>query len=90
MLSRKSSVNARLPYNWNWQRKWDKLDDFLSAERIVLVDVGARGGAPPELESMRSYVRHVGFEPDPEECQRLNNSGFHLRRQRRDSRFLPG
>jgi FkbM family methyltransferase len=76
MLSRKSSVNARLPYNWNWQRKWDKLDDFLSAERIVLVDVGARGGAPPELESMRSYVRHVGFEPDPEECQRLNNSGI--------------
>jgi FkbM family methyltransferase len=76
MLSRKSSVNARLPYNWNWQRTWKRLDDFLSAERIVLVDVGARGGAPPELESMRSYVRHIGFEPDLEECQRLNNTGM--------------
>jgi FkbM family methyltransferase len=75
MLRRKSSLNAQLPYNWNWQRRWEKLDDFLSRERIVLVDVGARGVAPPELESMGSYVRHIGFEPDREECQRLNNRG---------------
>jgi FkbM family methyltransferase len=75
ILRRKSSVNARLPYNWNWQRKWEFLDRFLSAEPIVLVDVGARGGAPPELESMGSYVRHIGFEPDPDECLRLNSSG---------------
>ncbi|HVC76695.1 MAG TPA: FkbM family methyltransferase [Candidatus Micrarchaeaceae archaeon] len=75
MLSRKSSVNARLPYNWNWQRRWEKLDDFLSTDRIVLVDVGARGVAPPELESLRSYVRRIGFEPDLEECQRLSNTG---------------
>jgi FkbM family methyltransferase len=76
MLRHVSSVDANLPYNWNWQRNWAHLDDFLSRDRIVVVDVGARGGAPPEFESMRSYVRYIGFEPDPEECRRLTQSGL--------------
>src|SRR4051794_35817956 len=38
------------------------------------MDIGARGDAPAELASLRRHVRRVGFEPDPEECRRLNET----------------
>ena len=72
LLSRISSVEADLPYNWNWQREWAEAAEFLEENPIVLIDVGARGPAPRELDSLKGHVRRVGFEADPDECRRLN------------------
>ena len=70
-----SALDSGLPYNWNWQRPWLEVADFLQAHPIVLMDAGARGLAPPELDSLGHHVRRVGFEADPEECRRLNEAG---------------
>jgi FkbM family methyltransferase len=75
LLSSPSTATGDMPYNWNWQRRWTEAADFLRQHRIVLMDVGARGDAPPELESMAEHVLWVGFEADPEECARLNATG---------------
>jgi FkbM family methyltransferase len=72
LLSALSTVDSDLPYNWNWQRRWTEVADFLEQHPILLMDVGARGSAPPELDSLRRVVRRIGFEPDPDECRRLN------------------
>ncbi len=74
LLSSISSLDSGIPYNWNWQRDWHEVGSFLEACPIVLMDVGARGDAPPELRSLRRFVHRVGFEPDPDECRRLNAS----------------
>jgi FkbM family methyltransferase len=75
LLSSPSTATGEMPYNWNWQRRWSEVRSFLLAHPVTLMDVGARGDAPPELESMSEYVRRVGFEPDVTECDRLNASG---------------
>lgn len=75
MLRHLSSVDCELPYNWNWQRRWSEADVFLGDHAITLLDIGARGDAPPELESIRHHVRRVGFEADATECRRLNETG---------------
>ena len=45
---------------------------------LVLVDVGARGNLPQPWLSLdrtsSAALKVVGFEPDPEECQRLNDA----------------
>lgn len=74
LLSKVSSLDCALPYNWNWQGQWPQVVAFLEQHPLVLMDIGARGDAPPELDSLRRFVRRVGFEPDPEECRRLNES----------------
>ena len=43
----------------------------LATDRLVYVDIGARGGLPPDLSPFSSLLSPVFFEPDPEECQRL-------------------
>jgi protein O-GlcNAc transferase len=77
LLSSPSAALQEMPYNWNWQRRWTEVADFLRAHPVVLMDVGARGDAPPELQSMEEFVLRVGFEADEDECSRLNatNSG---------------
>ena len=72
LLRKPSTIDCGLPYNWNWQRRWSSLDRFLSENPIVLMDIGARGDAPPELDSIRRHVQRIGFEADPDECRRLN------------------
>jgi FkbM family methyltransferase len=72
LLSSPSTATGEMPYNWNWQRRWTEVADFLRANRVILMDVGARGGAPPELESMQKYVLRVGFEADAQACAELN------------------
>jgi len=72
LFSSPSSVDCDLPYNWNWQRSWSAFADFLGQNPIILLDAGARGKPPPELETLRAYIERVGFEPDPTECDRLN------------------
>jgi FkbM family methyltransferase len=51
-----------------------RLDGFraLRASGLGVLDVGARGGAPPALTEIAPLVDLVGFEPDAEECARLN------------------
>ena len=39
---------------------------------VMLVDVGARGGIHPRWELIRESIKVLGFEPDLEECKRLN------------------
>lgn len=49
---------------------------------LVLVDVGARGGIHPRWKDIPK-LKVIGFEPDVEECERLN------KRLGRSQRFLP-
>jgi FkbM family methyltransferase len=43
---------------------------------ISFVDVGARGSLPAPWDAVdRRALQVVGFEPDPEECRRLNDAG---------------
>jgi FkbM family methyltransferase len=46
-------------------------------ERFVLMDIGARDGVLPQWKPIADMARIIGFEPDEEECARLNkkNSG---------------
>jgi FkbM family methyltransferase len=41
--------------------------------KIVVVDVGARGGAHPCWNVLQDQVEIIGFEPDKEECERINS-----------------
>ena len=43
----------------------------IASDRLVYVDIGARGGLPPDLSPFSSLLSPVFFEPDAEECQRL-------------------
>ncbi|HVK53608.1 MAG TPA: FkbM family methyltransferase [Burkholderiales bacterium] len=45
------------------------------ASPIRLVDVGARGGLQPNWRPAQAHLHMVGFEPDPEEHQRLAGAG---------------
>lgn len=75
LFSSVSAATCWLPYNWNWQRRWDEAQEFLRDHPIVLMDVGARGESASELASLHPYVRRIGFEPDVAECQRLAAAG---------------
>ena len=54
---------------------------------VVVVDVGARWGAAERWRSLGSDLRVIGFDPDAEECARLND----LAQQRGDeaSTYVP-
>lgn len=41
---------------------------------IVLIDIGARGGIAQKWEPFRSSIKVIGFEPDENECRRLNET----------------
>lgn len=43
-------------------------------EPFVVIDVGARGGAESHWKTLGDQCRIVGFEPDQDECARLNQS----------------
>lgn len=42
----------------------------------TIVDVGARGGISPVWEPMVPHAQFVGFDPDPQECARLEREGM--------------
>lgn len=44
----------------------------LAGRPLSVVDVGALGGVLPELQPIEEFVSAVGFDPDAEECERLN------------------
>lgn len=47
---------------------------------VVVVDVGSRGGFEPQWNVYGDSVRLIGFEPDIEECDKLNAHESRLRR----------
>jgi FkbM family methyltransferase len=53
---------------------------------VRLFDVGARGGIDPRWERFHPILDVLGFEPDAEECERLNRTAPRLPY---GSRFLP-
>ena len=73
IFSLESPYGAILPYNLNWMlAAGDPVVTRGLPEPIVLVDVGCRGGLPGELWPVRRLVRHIGFDADVVECNRLN------------------
>lgn len=45
---------------------------FFKSKPFISVDIGARGGADPLWMFYGDQVKIIGFEPDAQECQRLN------------------
>lgn len=41
---------------------------------VVLIDVGARGGIHPKWRPLHGVIKAIGFEPDADECRRLNEA----------------
>lgn len=58
----------------------------LGEEPLRLVDVGALGGLLLELDPIQGHLDAVGFDPDPAECERLNQDA---RSKGLPHRFLP-
>lgn len=58
----------------------------LDGRPLAVVDVGALWGLLPELQPIQSFVSAVGFDPDAEECERLNATA---RERGLRQRFLP-
>jgi FkbM family methyltransferase len=46
--------------------------EIIGAGTIVMVDIGARGGLPPRWRPLQDSLQIIGFEPDENECRRLN------------------
>lgn len=57
------------------ERVVSRFREFLATCPITVLDVGARGGIPAELEALRSHLHLVAMEPDRAEAQRLEQ-GF--------------
>lgn len=56
----------------------------VAGDPLVVVDVGARGELQPPWDTVSpEALRVIGFEPDREECQRLNESAG------ADARYVP-
>lgn len=51
---------------------------------VFAIDIGARGGFEGYLSVFGQDIRKIGFEPDEEECQRLNNKNTQF-----NERFYP-
>ncbi len=53
-------------------------------ENIVIFDIGARSGIAPYWQKLEKALQIVGFEPDEEECRRLNKAF-----SRKNQKFYP-
>ena len=42
-------------------------------DKFVMMDIGARGGIAPTWKPIAEMARIIGFDPDPDECERLNH-----------------
>lgn len=50
------------------------LKNKLLDEPIVIIDIGARGGLQNKWGYLTELISWIGFEPDSEECNRINTS----------------
>jgi len=65
--------SAELPYNLNWARPFTgDAERLLATSPLVVCDVGARGGAPLELEPFFAAIDYLAFDADAGECARLS------------------
>jgi len=48
------------------------IKNYLEDSKIVLVDVGARGGINKRWKSIAPILKVIGFEPDEKECEQVN------------------
>ena len=48
--------------------------DQLGLETLALIDVGSRWGIHPRWGRLANRLQVIGFEPDPDECRRLNRN----------------
>jgi FkbM family methyltransferase len=55
------------------QNKFSCFESLASAIGFTALDVGARGGINNDLIDIAASVDYYGFEPDIEECEKLNN-----------------
>jgi FkbM family methyltransferase len=69
------------PFNANWMLEdLTPVQDFLSKNPFLILDIGARGGSLGELDNLTAWIRYFGFDADEEECRRIRSSpppGFH-------------
>ncbi|MES2217681.1 MAG: FkbM family methyltransferase [Pseudomonadota bacterium] len=63
-------------------------DAYFKNDPIGFIDVGARGGSHSLVEPLHPFVSFLGFEPDPEECDLLNNNET-LKQYWREFNILP-
>lgn len=61
-------------------------EQALDGRPLAVVDVGALWGLLPELKPIEDFVSAVGFDPDADECERLNVAA---RERGLRQRFLP-
>lgn len=54
------------------------LRTLLGSERLRFVDVGARGGIDERWRPFHGLLQVLAFEPDPEECSKLNGSASRM------------
>jgi FkbM family methyltransferase len=47
---------------------------IIEGNPLVLIDVGARGGIARKWEPLKSSMKVIGFEPDGNECEQLNET----------------
>jgi FkbM family methyltransferase len=70
---------------WERPRDLDVVRRLLDGRRMLIIDVGARGGLNERWRPYADVVDMIGFEPDAAECDRLtraDRTGGHVR-------FLP-
>lgn len=48
------------------------INKYLEGSKLVLIDVGARGGINDRWKNIYPMLNVVGFEPDEQECERIN------------------
>jgi FkbM family methyltransferase len=63
------------------KRSYNGLTDFLNQPsgaytKLIFMDIGARGEVPREWLNYKSVVSLIGFEPDEQECKRLNETAL--------------
>ena len=66
-----------------------KLGQVLAGLTLQCLDIGAREGITPDLLPLAPAVEAFGFEPDPEECARLNRTAAANPAPWRSLKFLP-
>ena len=72
-------IDFLLPSNFNKKgTKYYGIQDFIGKhkdfEKIVLMDIGARGDLPKKWSGYRNYFRIIGFEPAKDECEVLEKN----------------
>jgi FkbM family methyltransferase len=70
-----SHYDRVLPHNLNWRDvRWTAAERFLGEHPFSVIDIGSRGGSPPELDRLQKHLRYNGFEADAGEARKLESS----------------